>query len=122
MYYLNNMGIYDPLFRHLERQAGHELRLSFSQLTEILGRSLPRSAYERREFWNNNPVGHVHAQAWRKAGWITRDVDIAAQEVSFVRERFPVSQRLRDLAHFRQQGPEASGHDVSAMIREDRER
>ena len=46
------MSIYDPLRDYLKSQKFRELELTFAQIEQIIGRSLPRSA-DRPQWWAN---------------------------------------------------------------------
>ncbi len=74
---------YEPLQAHLERRRGRPEMLSFEEIEEIIGASLPKSAHVHRAFWaNDNPGHHSHAQAWMKAGY---RVAYVSQESGVVR-------------------------------------
>jgi hypothetical protein len=62
---------YDPLATCLQRRAGAELELSFTNIERIIGGMLPNSA-SRPQWWANetDPAStHVRCQAWRNAGY-----------------------------------------------------
>lgn len=60
------------------------LSLGFDEIGKILGKPLPRSAYDHRAWWANT---HSHAQAlaWLTAGWKIDHVDLPSETVRFVR-------------------------------------
>jgi hypothetical protein len=77
---------YDRLRLHLIERNEPVIILSFSQIESILGRSLPPSARRYRPWWANETSGtHTHARAWLGAGRRTRNVDLNARTVEFVR-------------------------------------
>jgi len=79
-------GKYDPLQVWLEDQkltGKTRLRVSFQDLSELLGDDLPESARKHRSWWANEIVSHTQAVAWLKAGWLVEDVDFEVGEVSF---------------------------------------
>jgi hypothetical protein len=80
---------YYPLKQFLEsiNQEIKEKTLTFSEIEEILGTTLPRSAYNYREFWSNpsSPKDHPYAQSWLGAGWKVNSVDQINQSVRFTR-------------------------------------
>lgn len=45
------MSVYDPLRRKLESMRVQSVRLTFSEIEDILGRPLPRSAYRFSAWW-----------------------------------------------------------------------
>lgn len=78
------MAKYDHLVDHLNRSGSDELTLTFSEVDELV-EGLPPSAYERREWWANDTVGHVHSRAWLDAGWRVASHDLAGRSVTFAR-------------------------------------
>jgi hypothetical protein len=84
------MSIYDPLTSHLKALDRDVWSASFADVERILRRSLPESAYQHRPWWANQKKGnHSQARAWQKAGWATRDVDLAGRKVVFERMKRP---------------------------------
>lgn len=81
------MGKYEPLTRYLERSARDSVDVDFSQIEDILGFALPKSAYRHQAWWANQSDGsHSHARGWQDAGWETRLVNLARQTVRFERK------------------------------------
>jgi len=82
------MGKYDPLRRFLENAAPgvSEITLSFSQIEQVLGDTLPYSAEHYRPWWGNELRSgtHVQASSWLDAGW---EVDEVEREQKWVRFR-----------------------------------
>lgn len=80
-------GKYAPLFNHLKTFEEDEWSASFVDIEEILGFSLPRSARKFPAWWSNqnNSGSHTHAQAWQRAGWKARSVNLAAETLIFER-------------------------------------
>ena len=82
------MGKYDPLRRFLEDAAPNasQITLSFRQIEQILGDTLPPSAREHRPWWANpsSVTDHPTAQAWLAAG---RKVDKVDRQEEWVRFR-----------------------------------
>ena len=82
------MGIYNPLAEHLMSRPDTVWEASFAEMERILGRKLPNSAYDHITWWGNRKDGnHGHANAWREAGWQTRQVDLSRKTVRFERVR-----------------------------------
>ena len=66
---------YRPLFNFLSQRTEDKVNLTFSEIGDILGFSLPASAYKFVSFWANNENGqHHHCRAWIDAGYKTVDV------------------------------------------------
>lgn len=81
-------GKYQPLFLHLSNFDADEWRASFSEIENVLGFELPRSARAHQPWWANqsNPGSHTHAQSWQRAGWRAGNVDLSNETVVFRRE------------------------------------
>ena len=80
------MTKYGPLQDYLGESPARQLTLSFSKIEEIIGDSLPDSAWRHRAWWGNDHSGyHPHAQAWLTAGWRVEEVDQVEGHVTFVR-------------------------------------
>ena len=76
---------YIALTEYLEKCGKDELKLSFSEIEKILGVKLADSAYFYTEFWSNTK-SHSSAFGWLNAGYLSRQVDLAAQTVEFVKK------------------------------------
>jgi hypothetical protein len=65
------MAKYDGLRDHLLQQRGPEFSLTFKEIENAIGASLPKSA-DRPQWWANvtDPTtSHVQRNAWRDAGY-----------------------------------------------------
>ncbi|UEM04739.1 hypothetical protein JL101_004670 [Skermanella rosea] len=60
-------------------------RMSFGEIEEVLGFSLPASARQFPAWWANDPNPSRHSHSWLSAGWETGDLDLAAEQVTFRR-------------------------------------
>lgn len=78
------MTKYDALGEFLVSIRRSEVRLSFSNIEEIIGFQLPRSAYTYPAWWANG--GNSQAEAWMNVGYMTRDLDIPNESVTFCKE------------------------------------
>jgi len=76
------MSKFQPLTNYLKSSEKSELPLAFGEIERILGFSLPASAKKHRAYFSNS-YGHSIAKAWLEAGYITKDVDIYEQVVTF---------------------------------------
>ena len=80
------MGKYAPLSQFLRNATGIRIRLTFTQVEQVVGAPLPPSARRYREWWGNDRAGgHVQARAWLSAGWEVSAVDFAGGEVEFIK-------------------------------------
>ena len=80
---------YAALADWLRSQPGgkDEVRLSFEEIEQIIGGSLPASAYDHRAWWANDSQGHPHSQLWLDVGWRTNYLNRTEKVVTFVRTR-----------------------------------
>ncbi len=80
------MAKYDPLRTFLETRREPIVKLSFSDIERILGSAPPKSARHYPAWWSNERSGtHAHAESWMGAGFHTRQLDLNARTVEFVR-------------------------------------
>jgi hypothetical protein len=75
---------YLALQRYLEASTELEVTLTFAEVEAIIGTPLPKSAWERPQWWVNRPQ-QGQARAWLTAGWRTRPVNRWMRTVTFVR-------------------------------------
>jgi hypothetical protein len=83
------MGKYDPLRHFLENAAPDvdTMTVSFAQIEQILGDTLPYSARHYRPWRGNElrPGTHTQARSWLDAGWVVDTVDVGREWVRFRR-------------------------------------
>lgn len=72
---------YFPLENYLNQVS---ITLTYAELEEILGFTLPPTAYNREQWWVNNSNNHTQALSWLNAGWKVDNV-ILGKNVTFVR-------------------------------------
>ena len=80
-------GEYRLLCKHLRERFSDRLVLTFGQIEDLLGFSLPGLARVEREWWDNRPSvadRPRHSDAWMLAGR-TASVNLSAQYVTFER-------------------------------------
>ena len=80
------MSKYDALGDYLRSRIGrHRVQLTFQEIKQIIGGSLPPSARKRREWWGNEagPTTHTQSHAWMENGWHVSEVDRGAGVVVF---------------------------------------
>lgn len=83
---LSSSSRYAPLHQYLselELEIDNH-RLSFEQISNIMGAPLPRSASDHRAWWANTE-SHSQALAWISAGWKVEGVNLEDEEINFVR-------------------------------------
>ncbi len=76
---------YYPLQEYLRQSGVDEIDLTFAQVEQILGVSLPVTARVQRAWWSNRSAGAVQAKAWMLAGYHAEGVDMANEQVTFRR-------------------------------------
>lgn len=74
---------YIKITRHLNGRGDDRWVATFAEIEEILGFSLPLSARKHQAWWANQDK--AQSRAWEEAGWKTTDLDLGAQQVTFVR-------------------------------------
>lgn len=80
---------YIVLADFLEAQQPDHVRLTFRQVEEILGASLPEAARKYAAWWANSRTedSHTWAHLWLDAGWEKESLNLAEQWVTFRRVR-----------------------------------
>lgn len=80
------MSKYAPLGEYLRKQTVDLVTLSFDDVADIIGDTLPASASKFRQWWENQTGrGHTNAEAWMNASWKVESVSLLGQRVTFVR-------------------------------------
>lgn len=77
------MSRYEKLSTFLSSRDISTLNMTFRELEELLGFSLPSSAYNYQQWWANNPSPGRQSHSWLSVGWKTENLDLAGQSVSF---------------------------------------
>lgn len=77
------MSKYNPLSKRLQGHPGDEWRASFSEIEEVLGFPLPKTARTGKAWWSAD-AEKPHSRAWAGQGW-QADVDHAGEAVTFRR-------------------------------------
>lgn len=82
---------YQPLRDFLAAKSDRSISLSFKEIEDLIGRSLPPSAYgaASRQWWSNAP-SHSHARAWLSLGRKAK-LNLAARMVTFSRPASPTT-------------------------------
>lgn len=78
------MSKYQGLSDHLAGQTGKEWRGGFTDIEQLLGAPLPKTARSGVAWWANDET-KSQAKAWLGAGWQVMDVDVKAGTVTFLR-------------------------------------
>lgn len=78
---------YTSLTEFLRGATDDEVRLTFSEVEGILGKTLPQSAYKTPAWWANSRTrdGHGLAHEWLAAGWASSELNLRDRSVTFRR-------------------------------------
>ena len=79
------MSKYSPLTLHLQSCNLAHVPMRFAEIEALLGFALPPSSRQHRGWWSNNPINNVMTKAWLAAGFTTRNVDLAGEQVVFAK-------------------------------------
>jgi predicted HNH restriction endonuclease len=84
------MSKYAPFAEHLGGLSADAARLSFAEIEQIIGASLPESAHRHAAWWANSRTddSHVWAHLWLRAGWEKSALNLTERWVEFRRLRF----------------------------------
>ena len=75
------MDKYIDLKNYLLYSKKEQIHMSFNEIEQILGFSLPPSAYVHKPWWANG--GHSQANAWLDVGYKVSNVNLKEKEVTF---------------------------------------
>lgn len=78
------MSKYSVLRDYLLNFKKDKWHASFSEIEDVLGFRLPKSAYQYQEWWSNYPA-QPHAKYWHDAGWRSCDVNLSDRTVVFLK-------------------------------------
>lgn len=81
------MGRYDKLRDALVANKSSAVSFSFKDVEAIIGRPLPRSAYDYAAWWNSEDpdrTTHVQSKSWGAAGY-KAEANLALKTVTFRR-------------------------------------
>lgn len=69
-----------------------EIRLNFTEIEEVLGFALPKSARMYPAWWGNQE-NSSQSNAWQEAGWRTEQVDVSSNKVTFRKKGQSIANR-----------------------------
>lgn len=75
---------YRRLAEKFENADGNPIRLTFAQIEEIIGFSLPESARQHRAYWANTTT-HSISSCWMSAGYKVVDANLTGGYIIFER-------------------------------------
>lgn len=85
-------GKYEGLTARLVAESADKITLTFDEIENVLGFSLPASARTHQAWWANQ--SRAQSWAWEGALYKTKDLDLKNQVVTFVRAEQPVDEQL----------------------------
>lgn len=83
------MRKYDPLGAYLKTKNLELVPMTFAEIEKLIDDRLPASARRHRAWWSNNPSNSVITKVWLDAGYVTANVDLATERLTFRRGRPP---------------------------------
>ena len=86
-----DVGEYQPLHKYLRDRYANRVVLTFAEIQDLLGFSLPEAAWLERAWWNGAPPDgrrSPQSDAWMLAGR-TAEVNLTARNVLFDRDTTP---------------------------------
>ncbi len=78
------MSRYTPLCSFLAGRTEDAVALTFAEIEDVLGVSLPASK-RYPAWWSNNPSNNPMTRVWLDAGFVTEQVDIPRERLVFRR-------------------------------------
>lgn len=79
------MRKYTPLMLFLDKCKDTEITLSYEEIEKIIGEKLPKTAYEKSQWWSNNDNTHTQSAAWSDVGYRTRNI-LLGKSITFYKE------------------------------------
>jgi len=81
------MALYTPLAECLAASERETVRMTFAEISKLIGKKLPASATGHQAWWANEVApSHVQNVAWDSAGYEVDQVDRSAKWVRFRRK------------------------------------
>ena len=78
---------YQKLEKYLQKSGKIEIRMTLSEIQEILGFPLDPSAYKYREFWANCTAS-TKAYSWMDAGYEIIELDLKNETILFKQKAY----------------------------------
>lgn len=79
------MSKYEPLGVYLRQKSTAEVPMTFREIEQVIGTSLPPKAQNHPAWWSNSTSNNVMTRIWLEAGFKTERVDVAARRLVFRR-------------------------------------
>lgn len=110
-------GSYSLLASHLKAQdrAVTSLPMTFQEIERILGKELPRSAFDYRAWWTNDP-SKPQSAAWLNEGWRAIAVNVGARRLTFIRTNERVKKYIEFFNRLNNRLEEVHGFPTSRIL------
>ncbi len=79
------MSKYEALGQFLKSQGNQLVPMTFGQIEQVIGATLPPSAHKHRPWWSNNSKNSVLTRVWLEAGFKSEQVNMESQKLVFRR-------------------------------------
>lgn len=76
---------YSPFTNFIKSQKNDSISCTFKQIEQILGKSMPNSAYKHLAWWSNSPT-HPLMKEVLGVGWMSKKPDLDKKMVSFYKD------------------------------------
>ncbi|WP_251047533.1 GNAT family N-acetyltransferase [Planococcus sp. ISL-110] len=93
---------YIPLADYFSGATNSSIKLTFSEIEQIMGQNLPNAAYLNKSWWKKTKAPAKHFHAWVDAGYFVSDVEP---------DRFVVFERV-DLSNGKGSGQDEEDQDI----------
>jgi hypothetical protein len=90
------------------------LTMTFQEIERILGKELPRSAFDYRAWWTNDP-SKPQSAAWLNEGWRAIAVNVSARRLTFVRTNERVKKYIEFFNRLNERLEEVHGFPTSRI-------
>ena len=77
------MPKYALLEEHLRSSGRANVPMTFEEIEDVIGLTLPPKASKHRAWWSNNPSNNVMTKAWLAAGYESTRVDMHNRKLVF---------------------------------------
>src|SRR5574344_792169 len=79
------MDKYYKLKEYFKNSKEEKITMNLKEIEEIIDDKLQKSAYKYPCFYGNDPT-HPIANSWISAGYMSQDIDLEKEEISFIKK------------------------------------
>lgn len=81
------MNRFTPLEEFLKKRNEEKVVMTFTQIEQMVGFTLPQKAYWYRKWWGNNSFAPpCRPKPWQNVGFVVADADLINGRIVFIRE------------------------------------